>query len=103
MDIYFVLYVLIDLWRINKIVNYNTINNYFTGVAKWSHIKQFYELDNNNPNFVFAPCLSKQHLEPNSKQKMRVKLAAQVLSHSVAAGLYTKIAGGKKPDLFLRS
>ncbi|XP_063896832.1 uncharacterized protein LOC126056415 [Helicoverpa armigera] len=67
------------------------------GVAKWSHIKQFYELDNNNPNFVFAPCLSKQHLEPNSKQKMRVKLAAQVLSHSVAAGLYTKIAGGDMP------
>ncbi|XP_022834724.1 uncharacterized protein LOC111362301 isoform X2 [Spodoptera litura] len=65
------------------------------GIAKWSHIRQFYELDCNNPNFVFAPCLTKEHLDPNTKQKMRVKLAAQVLSHSVAAGIYSKIAQGK--------
>lgn len=74
---------------------HNTFNNYFTGIAKWSHIREFYELDNSNPNFVFAPCLTREHLDPNSKQKMRVKLAAQVLSHSVAAGIYSKIAKGK--------
>ncbi|CAG4978655.1 unnamed protein product [Parnassius apollo] len=67
------------------------------GIAKWSHIRQFYELDNNNPNFVYAPCLTKEHLDPNTKQKMRVKLAAQVLSHSVAAGIYSKIAKGDIP------
>ncbi|CAF4883247.1 unnamed protein product [Pieris macdunnoughi] len=64
------------------------------GVAKWSHIKDFFEIDNKNPNFVFAPALTKDHLNPNAKQKMRVKLAAQVLSHTVAAGLYAKIADG---------
>ncbi|KAH9640879.1 hypothetical protein HF086_015218 [Spodoptera exigua] len=81
--------------------NITSDNKQGIGIAKWSHIRQFYELDNNNPNFVFAPALSNEHLDPNSKQKMRVKLAAQVLSHSVAAGIYTKVAGGKKSDLLL--
>ncbi|KAJ2948553.1 hypothetical protein O0L34_g7808 [Tuta absoluta] len=63
------------------------------GVAKWSHIQQFFELDK-NPNFVFAPALTSEHLAPNAKQKMRVKLAAQVLSHSVAAGMFAKISQG---------
>lgn len=65
------------------------------GVAKWSHVQQFYEIDNNNPNFVFAPALSEQHLNPNSKQKMRVYLAVQVFSHSVAAGILSKIGNSK--------
>ncbi|CAH2109175.1 unnamed protein product [Euphydryas editha] len=68
------------------------------GIAKWSHIKLFYELDNSNPHFVYAPCLREEHLNPNSKQKMKVKLAAQILSHSVAAGIYSKIANGDMPS-----
>ncbi|XP_047036130.1 uncharacterized protein LOC124641914 [Helicoverpa zea] len=64
------------------------------GVAKWSHIKTFYDLDNQNPNFVFAPGLKLEHLNPNSKQKMKVKLAAQTLSHTVAAGMMAKISEG---------
>ncbi|KAJ8708707.1 hypothetical protein PYW08_010089 [Mythimna loreyi] len=64
------------------------------GVAKWSHIKAFYDLDNQNPNFVFAPGLKLEHLNPNSKQKMKVKLAAQTLSHTVAAGMMAKISEG---------
>ncbi|CAH0730441.1 unnamed protein product, partial [Brenthis ino] len=63
-----------------------------TGVAKWSHIVKFYESDNSNPNFVFAPCLRQEHLNPNTKQKMRVKLAVQLLSHTVAAGMFAKIS-----------
>lgn len=47
-----------------------------------------------NPNFVFAPLLRNEHLNPNTKQKMKVNLAAQVLSHSVAAGMLAKIAQG---------
>lgn len=67
---------------------------FILGVAKWSHIKTFYDLDNQNPNFVFAPCLKSEHLNPNSKQKMKVKLAAQTLSHTVAAGMMAKISEG---------
>ncbi|CAG4973376.1 unnamed protein product [Parnassius apollo] len=74
------------------------------GDAKWSHIKEFYETDNTSPNFVFAPCLKQEHLNPNTKQKMKVKLDAQVLSHSVAAGMYAKISQGnslQRPSLLL--
>lgn len=67
---------------------------FILGVAKWSHIKTFYELDNQNPNFVFAPALKLEHLNPNSRQKMKVKLAAQTLSHTVAAGMMAKISEG---------
>ncbi|XP_049868630.1 uncharacterized protein LOC126368613 isoform X2 [Pectinophora gossypiella] len=67
------------------------------GVAKWSHISQFFQIDNTNPNFVFAPCLKKDHLNPNNKQKMKVNLAAQVLSHSVAAGMFARISTGELP------
>lgn len=57
-------------------------------------MRAFYELDKNNPNFVYAPALTDNHLNPNNKQKMRVKLAAQVFSHSVTAGILSKIASG---------
>lgn len=52
-------------------------------------------MDNKNPNFVFAPALTEQHINPNGKQKMKVKLAAQVLSHSVAAALFAKVSSSK--------
>ncbi|XP_045505816.1 uncharacterized protein LOC123702180 [Colias croceus] len=66
-------------------------------IAKWNHIEEFFVLDNNNPFFVFAPALTKSHLSPNNKQKMKVKLAAQVLSHTVSAGMYAKITLGELP------
>ncbi|CAH2085875.1 unnamed protein product [Euphydryas editha] len=68
------------------------------GIVKWSHIKKFYNLDKNNPNFVYAPALTDQHINPNVKQQMRVKLAAQVFSHSIAAGLLVKIAKNELPN-----
>ncbi|KAJ2946544.1 hypothetical protein O0L34_g12599 [Tuta absoluta] len=67
------------------------------GIAKWSHIRDFYELDKNNPNFVYAPALTEKHLNPNAKQKMRVKLAAQVFSHSVTAGILAKVTTNELP------
>ncbi|CAB3234643.1 unnamed protein product [Arctia plantaginis] len=65
------------------------------GTAKWSHIEAFHLLDKSNANFVFAPALTDHHLHPNVKQQMRVKLAAQVFSHSVTAGILAKIASSK--------
>ncbi|XP_052746941.1 uncharacterized protein LOC128199842 isoform X2 [Bicyclus anynana] len=70
----------------------NFATNAVSGIAKWEHVKEFFKNDNNNPNFVFAPALTDQHIHPNGKQKMKVKLAAQVLSHSVAAGIFAKVA-----------
>lgn len=53
-------------------------------MAKWSAIEYFYSKDSQNV-YKVAPKLTNQHI--NVKNKMRVKYAAQVLSHSVAAGL----------------
>lgn len=67
------------------------------GVAKWSHIKAFYDLDKNNEKFVFAPALSDAHMNPNSTPKIDLTLAAQVFSHKVTVGLLAKIATGELP------
>ncbi|CAH0715162.1 unnamed protein product, partial [Brenthis ino] len=44
---------------------------------------------------VPSPALEKDHLNPNIKQKIKVKLAAQVLSHTVSGGMYAKIFAGE--------
>ncbi|CAG4994968.1 unnamed protein product [Parnassius apollo] len=67
------------------------------GTVKWSHIEAFYQLDKTNPNLVYAPQLTDNHLRPNCQQKMRVKLAAQVFSHSVTTGMLMKIAQNELP------
>lgn len=52
-----------------------------SGVTKLgSHCQILWTVDNSYPNFVFAP--------------LRVKLAVQVLSHTVAADMFAKIAQG---------
>ncbi|XP_045492431.1 uncharacterized protein LOC123691889 [Colias croceus] len=72
-------------------------NESVKGIVKWSHIESFYDLDKNNLNFVFAPALTDRHLKPNVKEQMRVKLAAQIFSHSVTAGILAKIATNELP------
>lgn len=69
-------------------------------MEKWSHVQKFYDLDKNNPNFVFAPALTEHHLKPNTKQKMKVKLAAEVFSHSVSVGILAKIGNSMFSFLF---
>ncbi|KAL3613000.1 Protein kinase C, brain isozyme [Castilleja foliolosa] len=81
-------------YNIEHLTNISSGDKQGKGIAKWSHIEEFYRLDSTNPNFVFAPSLRQEHLTPNNKQKMKVKLAAQVLSHSVAAGMFAKISEG---------
>jgi hypothetical protein len=56
-------------------------------VAKWSDLKTLYELDGMTSDSKICPKLTEAHINPTSKQKMRVKLAAQIFSHSVQAGL----------------
>lgn len=66
-----------------------------SGIAKWKHIEELYNIQKNTMNFVYAPALTESHLNPNVKQQMRVHLAAQVLSHSVAAGLFAKVTSSE--------
>jgi len=65
-------------------------------VGSWKHIVQFYELDRANP-IRLAPRLTDRHVEVNNQTKMRVCLAAQVFSHSVAAGLQTRVLTKELP------
>lgn len=67
----------------------------FLGIAKWSHIENFYNADKNNPIHVYATKLTDSHLKPNIKQQMRVNLAAQIFSNSVSGGILAKISSGK--------
>ncbi|KAL2102037.1 hypothetical protein ACEWY4_003798 [Coilia grayii] len=63
---------------------------------KWTYLQRFFELDSQLP-IRKAPKLTKGHFQLNSFSKMRVNKAAQVLSHTVSAGIYTYVALGKLP------
>ena len=52
----------------------------------WQHINDFYEADISKP-IRMAPRLSKKHIDLPPFAALRVSLAAQVLSHSVASGM----------------
>jgi hypothetical protein len=67
------------------------------GTAKWSHISQLYEQDATKV-FPIAPRLKEKHVTLPPFSQMRVKLATQVLSHSVAAGIETYVSHGRFCD-----
>lgn len=57
-------------------------------VVKWSDIEEFYNIERSQPNDCrAAPKLTSRHIFPNDFQKMKVNLAAQVLSGSVSRGM----------------
>ena len=55
---------------------------------KWTYIEDFYNRDSKLP-IRMAPKLTQKHIVLPPFTKMRVSLAAQTLSHSVAAGIST--------------
>jgi hypothetical protein len=54
--------------------------------VSFKHIENLYELESKNV-LRFVPKLTKGHIQLTNFKKMNVKLATQVLSHSVASGL----------------
>ena len=54
----------------------------------WKHIERFYAIDASLP-IRMAPRLTERHIALPAFSSMKVSLAAQVLSHSVAAGITT--------------
>ena len=62
----------------------------------WQHIKDFYEYDQEN-DIRMAPKLTNAHIELPPFSPMRVNLAAQVLSATVAAGINTLVNFNKLP------
>jgi len=62
---------------------------YSDKIASWKYI-DFYTIDK-KAQFRAAPKLTDSHINPNNFEKMKVKYAAQVLSHSVSAGINTYV------------
>ena len=69
---------------------------YGAQTASWKDIRRFYDIDKTQP-IRLAPRLTGRHLDVSNTQKMRVRLAAQTLSHSVAAGMSVHIANSLLP------
>lgn len=59
------------------------------GSASWQDIEKVYEIDQTSIRARLLPNLSRSHLQPTLFQKMKVSLAAKVLSRTTAAGLAT--------------
>eukprot|EP00795_Rhopilema_esculentum_P016148 gene16148-7511_t len=55
--------------------------------ASRDDIKSFYHREHKLA-IRMVPKLTEKHIDPNGLLKMRVKLASQIFSHSVAAGIY---------------
>ena len=60
-------------------------------VASWQDSRIFHDKGQKLPIRV-SPKITDKHVNPNGFSKMKVNLAAQVISHSVAAGLSTYVA-----------
>lgn len=75
----------------------STRNNLFSyqfllqgGETRKHYIETMYNYDRTK-QYKLAPKLNNDHIYPNNFQKMKVKLASQVLSHSVAVAMHTYI------------
>jgi hypothetical protein len=75
-----------------------SIRNYFmrydfhyqNGVAKFEHVVKFYEYDVQR-TLRKAPKLSNSHIYPTKQDQTRIRFATQLLSKSVAAGIYAYV------------
>ena len=61
--------------------------------VRWKYVADFYAADSKQV-VILAPKLTNRHINLPPFANMRVQLAAQVLSHSVAAGIYTHVSLG---------
>ena len=62
-------------------------------LVQWKHIEDFYRADSKFP-IRMAPKLMHKHIELQPFAPLSIKLATQVLSHSVAAGISTTVSLG---------
>lgn len=56
-------------------------------VAKWSDLQALYDLDGSNPDSKICKKLTENHIRPEGRLKMKVKLATQIFSRDVYAAL----------------
>jgi hypothetical protein len=68
-------------------------------VAKWEHIEKLYKQEKNFPIHSLYK-LTNTHMAPVTQCAMKVSLAAQVMSHTVAAAIYSLVSYGKEQCLY---
>ena len=68
-------------------------NNIFVNnnLIDWKWVQKTYEYDQNNLHYKLVPKLGVNHITPNNFQKMRVYLAVQVLSNTMASAIRTHV------------
>ena len=92
-------YTLYDPPHLLKSVRNNLKNKGFCydgDLLQWQHIRKFSEADAKLP-IRMAPKLTPKHINVPPFAHLSVKLATQVLSHSVAAGITTMVSLGALP------
>lgn len=87
---------LIKCLRNNLMTSSFSINNNEDPLKRtdWNDILEMSKIDNQT-NFVMAPKITPTHLNPNTFQKMRVKYATQLISHTVSCTLKCLSENGK--------
>lgn len=92
-----IVYFVHDAPHLIKLVRNNLVKHDFDilqncgdcdGAVKWQHVLSFYNKDKRTVSRM-APKLTSTHMELRDFSKMKVKLAVQVISHSVFAGITT--------------
>lgn len=75
----------------NNLMNHEV--HFDNKIADWKYIESIYHSEKDNINKL-APKLTKSHIYPLRTEKMKVKLATQVLSHSVSAAINFSVTSG---------
>ena len=66
-------------------------------IASWRDFEALYNINSKN-SIRCCPKLTNSHLYPNNFQKMKVKLATQILSHTVASAIFMAVSGCLLPS-----
>ena len=93
------LYYIFDPPHIIKAVRNNLMKydyHFENKVASWRDITAIYEFDSKN-SIRCCPKLTNTHISPHGFQRMKVKLATQVMSHTLSAAMLMAVSGGLLP------
>lgn len=88
------IYAIYDVPHLFKSFRNNLLSGNFNlngKIITFEDIRKTYQIDQKNKKSRMLPKLTDSHLQPDTFQKMNVKLAIQIFSHSVASAIKTCI------------
>ncbi|VEN51244.1 unnamed protein product [Callosobruchus maculatus] len=94
-------YALFDTPHLLKSIRNNLLAGDFIlhgHVISWNFVKRLFYLDKESHTARALPKITDRQINPNNFQKMSVKLATQIFSHSVAAAMKTTVQTKQLPD-----